>query len=269
MAPHSLMSLWDMLRFYAEKFVELSKTIEQIVVGLRLNAGKSAVLDEHGGTIPFKLREIHTMCESLGLTMTAAGFERVSDVAKLEPPLSPDLFENSLLDARRRLEDELKAKFFFAVSAEDAAHLEVGALHFGADVRSKFPKAIFDIDEAAMCLGLGRSTAAVFHLLRVTEAALRAMSQCVNVTVASTNWGEFLNAFRQERIRRGSNWPELQVFQDFYARIAAIKDAYRNPTFHEIETIYTEREAKRIFLDTEAFMQKIASRMDENGLPLA
>ena len=73
----------------------------------------------------------------------------------------------------------------------------------------------------------------------------------------------------QRRSPVGSRkWAKNDFFQDVYMRIDAIKDAQRNQTMH-VESIYTEDEASLIFKNTQAFMQKIASQMDESGLPVA
>src|SRR5262249_16155953 len=138
---------------------------------------------------------------------------------------------------------------------------------FGAEVAAKFPSAIFDIHEAAKCVALGRSTAAVFHLMRVVEIALRAVHACLGLNPPTNpNWGRLLGEVRDERVRRGRAWPENEYFQDVYASLDAIKDAQRNPTIH-VETIHTETEAALIFENTKGLMRKIASKMDEKGDP--
>jgi hypothetical protein len=142
---------------------------------------------------------------------------------------------------------------------------------FGIEVHAKFTRAIYEIDEASKCLALGRSTASVFHLMRILEIALRAIHTCLGISVAlignDRNWGKILGRIRDENLRRG-NCVEKDYFKDIYARLDAIKDAWRNTTMH-VETIYTEQEARILFDNTRSFMQKISSRMDENGLPLA
>lgn len=277
MAPHSLMSLWDMLRFYAEKFVEISKNIEQIVVGLRLNAGKSAVLNENGGTIPFKLREIQTMCASLGLSMTAAGLERVSNLVKLEPPLSPELFENGLLDVRRRLEDELTSRYFLAVAPEDAHFMDADAPHLGAEVSAKFPSLAYDIAEAGKCVALGISTGVAFHSIRCLEAGFSALCRCIGVPNpvrgSERNWA---NRLRKVEDRMDLKWPpstarmtgDGQFFDALFGSIRGMQNPYRNNTMH-FDQKYDRDEAMHIFELVKGVMQKIASRMDENGQPPA
>jgi DNA topoisomerase IA len=46
----------------------------------------------------------------------------------------------------------------------------------------------------------------------------------------------------------------------------AVKDAWRNATMH-VENKYTEEEARRIYDAVRGFMMKLASRMDEQGMP--
>ena len=50
--------------------------------------------------------------------------------------------------------------------------------------------------------------------------------------------------------------------------LIAIKDGCRDDTMH-VESTYTEDEANLLFALTKGFMQKVASRLDENGRPFA
>ncbi|MES2282939.1 MAG: hypothetical protein V4542_16110 [Pseudomonadota bacterium] len=144
---------------------------------------------------------------------------------------------------------------------------------YGLNIRSKFPSATYDIDEASKCVALGRSTAAVFHLMRVIEVSLKAIAKHLGAKQPNNpNWGSWLVEINREIEKRSpvgsKKWVDNDFFQDVYHRLDAIKDAQRNPTLHT-ETVHTEGEALLIFQVTEAFMQKIASKMDQDGLPLA
>ena len=59
-----------------------------------------------------------------------------------------------------------------------------------------------------------------------------------------------------------------RIFDEIYASLAAIQNPYRNATMH-LDQKYTTDEAKHIFDIAGGLMKKIASRMDENGQPLA
>ena len=72
-----------------------------------------------------------------------------------------------------------------------------------------------------------------------------------------------------------TKWPagpirsgDAQFFEEAYAMLAAIQNPYRNATMH-LDQRYDTSEAEHIKAMVNGFMRKLASRMDENGLPLA
>jgi hypothetical protein len=127
------------------------------------------------------------------------------------------------------------------------------------------------MDEAGKCLGLGRSTASVFHLMRVLEVALHAVYKCLGISIpllgTDRNWGVIINRIR-DNIKARGHFSEKDLFQELYALLDAVKDAWRNGTMH-VEDKKTEDEAETIFIAVRSFMKKVSSRMDETGDPLA
>lgn len=166
------------------------------------------------------------------------------------------------------LPHEAKTKAAFSLTPEMMALYDPPEPHWGAETRAKFPSGLFEIDEASRCLALGRSTACVFHLMRMLEICLRAVAKCLALPTIGPNWGDVLRAMRDDRTRRGNTWSERELFNDLYARLDAIRDAWRNTTMH-VENVYTEQQAKEILEHTRSFVGKLATRMDESGLPLA
>lgn len=49
-----------------------------------------------------------------------------------------------------------------------------------------------------------------------------------------------------------------------YATLDAVKNPWRNEAMH-VEGVYTDAEARLIFINTLAFIQKMATAFDENG----
>lgn len=170
--------------------------------------------------------------------------------------------------ASKCLPHEAKTRAAFSLSPDMMALYEPAEPHWGSELRTKFPSGSFEIDEASKCLSLGRSTACVFHLMRMLEICLRAVAKCLALPALGPNWGDVLRAMRDDRARRGNAWPERELFNDIYARLDAIRDAWRNTTMH-VENVYTEQQAMELFEHTRSFVGKLATRMDENGLPLA
>lgn len=150
---------------------------------------------------------------------------------------------------------------------------------FGAEVQSQFPSAVYEIEEAAKCLAVGRSTAGVFHLMRVMEVGIHAAARCLGVPDpvkgSGKNWGMILKNIHTARTVKSSATPKSwdvptdeAYFDAIYATLDAVRNAWRNTTMH-VENKYTSEEAEHIFVAVRGFMMKLASRMDEQGLPLA
>jgi hypothetical protein len=131
---------------------------------------------------------------------------------------------------------------------------------FGQDVEDKFNVAE-DIAEAGKCLALGRTTSSVFHLMRTVEAAVKKLGEALNVTVVDKHnvdlaWGPILaniNAAVGDMPKgdRKDEWSHA------CSLLYHVKQAWRNDTMHPKRT-YTEKEAKKVFDATGAFMQALA-----------
>lgn len=177
----------------------------------------------------------------------------------------------SLCDSiQYRLQDELGTRFLLSLSNTEAD--EFSSDGFGDEVHEKFPSIVFELVEASKCMALGRYTAAVFHWMRSVEAALRAVRLCLGATTPlvaqGRNWGNILKELREMRTGASPKWPENDYFSGIYASIEAVMHAWRNSTMH-IENKYTREEAESIRDCVKSLLQRIASRMDEQGIPRA
>ncbi len=65
---------------------------------------------------------------------------------------------------------------FVLVKPDRSKYLLQHAL-FGENVRTAFPSAAFDIEQAGNCLAVEANMAAIYHLLRVAEHGLRALAR--------------------------------------------------------------------------------------------
>ncbi|MFA5955856.1 MAG: hypothetical protein WC811_04715 [Hyphomicrobium sp.] len=152
---------------------------------------------------------------------------------------------------------------------------------FGEDVDLKFKKkARFEIAEAGKCLALERWTGAVCHLMRTVEVGLEAIRTCLGLPTPTRGqhkaWGAVLKVIKDEIEARESlmhprQWTDLadkKFFDRIHMALVSIKDGCRDDTMH-VESVYTEDEAMHLFALTKGFMQKVASRLDEHGVPLA
>jgi hypothetical protein len=216
---------------------------------------------------------------TLGALVTAAGAARLI-VGIEHPDTTWDTFANLVDEIGKRLEDELAGKQLLCLTAKEEDYFNPRVPLFDSNVDAKFAaSAAFDIAEAGKCLALGRSTAAVFHLMRTTETGIRATATCLGipdpVKPAARNWSIVLKTIKAEVDRRNGATPAIwsdpadrEFFEEVYVSLDAIRNPWRNATMH-VENKYTEDEAEHILAAVKGFMKKLASRCDEEGKPLA
>lgn len=178
-----------------------------------------------------------------------------------------------------RINDEFRLRAVLLLP-EDREAYYVAQFPFGEEVQKKFGRrGNYEIEEASKCLALGRSTACAFHLIRTVECGIDAIRRCLRIPApiksADKTWGAILGLIEKEigcrdNLAHASPWMRLddkRLFTQMHAAAALIKN-WRDPTMH-LEMTYTDVDAVHLFSLTKGFMQKVASRLDEDGLPVA
>ena len=195
----------------AKQFVELSqkiKSIENLIEEQVRDANDpnqwEMPLPERGAVAPLQgiivstFQEILRLCNNLDLKMTGAVARRFME-QKHRPTYGS--LVNVLRDINSRLSDELESRIFISLSSEDMRYYRPTEYLFGLEFDVKFAdNGVFEVDEAAKCLALGRSTAAVFHLMRAMEVGIRAVARCLGIPdplkPAERNWGSILKSVK-------------------------------------------------------------------------
>lgn len=118
--------------------------------------------------------------------------ERLIETLKSET--DPGQIVSVLDDLRRRLLDQGELMVSLWLSPTERERYEPREPLFGTEFESQFSTSgLFELDEAAKCLALGRATAAVFHLMRLMEIAVRAVARCLGIPdpirPADRGWG--------------------------------------------------------------------------------
>jgi hypothetical protein len=225
------------------------------------------------------VKELHSLVSLVGMPLSeiTAGqlikYMRQKDFTFKE-------FGDSINSLQDRMRDELSLTYLLVVEGDKArGYFEPKVPLFGVEVETKFPLAAFEISEAGRCYALDRSTAAVFHLMRLMEIGIRGAARCLAipdpVKPAERNWGAILRAFKTEFDERNrtlaKRWNvagDKDLFDEVYVSLDAVRNVWRNSTMH-VDSKYISEEAEHIFISVRAFMKKLASRMDEQGQPLA
>jgi hypothetical protein len=151
---------------------------------------------------------------------------------------------------------------------------------FGDSVGASFPSAARDIEEAGNCLAAECNTAAVFHLMRAAEVALRAIAIDRQVAFASKpidqqEWGTILGALegrlKELRLDDGKNWASLefkdtqiQFYNETVQELRGFNEAWRRYLSHaDPQAFYDHDDAAGVFKHVKKFMQKLAPKIGE------
>lgn len=289
---HTSRELWsmrDMLMMRAAPFLSALNILARLAQHAKtgLPQGHAIFLKpEDFDSLQADSVSLSEVCVELSLTMSASsagrlcGYLQKASLNESGPdpahyvllPQDIDRIRGAIDELSNRLPDELASKTALVLPADMVQFYEPAKPIMGAEFAIKFTDAQYDLDEATKCLAFGRYTATVFHLMRMVEILLFALHACLNISTILSgndrNWGNVLNRIRDAIASKGSKWNERNAFQEMFALLGAVKDAWRNSTMH-VEKKYTDEECVSIFNAVRDLAQKVARRMDETGKPLA
>jgi hypothetical protein len=257
-----LWSLWDMIERYGHL---VFAAINSLAMTERLCAGDLTPPDSVYDPVPDATAAAIDAVRRLAILADWDGLEPA--VARLESRvgyLDRSLLGHEVQALRLRIQDDLQHEFFFHLSQADVP-LYRGAEPFGELVSRKFPKAIEDIAEGAKCLALQRSTAAVFHLMRVMELALRALATKLKVSAIdpeAESWNKITDhvnrAVNALPAKTAPEQARKAKFGAVLAHLNSVRIAWRNEVMHPKQS-YTREEAHAIFAAVRAFMIDLAA----------
>lgn len=289
-APHELLSIHDMLHLPIARFLSAYANLTGLLQAIENEAGPIWLTPDSYRDVRLHTTALIAACTDLGMSVTQSAALKLAH--EIEYPEVDDVSGNkgfrgdSLLRLKQFLhatmhcfENEAERKTALILPANLAEFYDSSRPHFGELVQSQFPSAAYEIEEAAKCLAVSSDTAVAFHLMRIVELGVQAVSKCLGapdpIKDAERNWGAILrkiktaiNEFNSGSSRQWSHPAEKDYFDSAYMTLDAVRNVWRNPTMH-LEKKYTAEEAMNMFIAVRSFMMKLAFRMDEQGFPKA
>jgi hypothetical protein len=130
----------------------------------------------------------------------------------------------------------------------------------------KFPDTVDEFQKAGRCFAYGENTACVFHLMRVADFYFRRVADSLKISYDARNWhgiGKKIADEMEKKYRTKTD--EWKKNEPFYAEILtdlqAIGIGHRNPTLHELEKKYEEREAEYMLTVIKSFAKHVAEKL--------
>jgi len=248
-------------------FGTLVRYLQDARLGSRIH-GKSFIIEN--------LRAFFPRLDSLDLQVTRrasrelSAFKEELEAAAPEATLTSEQAERLrelMTNVRRTLVAELAGFKAYVVTPKrlDVRRLltEVSSL-LAPGVFDQLPDiAKYDLEESAKCIAFERSTAAAFHLLRGTEAVLKAFycSHIKRNRPAVLMWGNMVQGLSGKR--------EMRQHQPLLTNLDNIRLSFRNPTQHP-DKIYDVQEVQDLWglcIDTIGRMTRITRREKKPDQP--
>ena len=269
-SPYSLVSLLDMLIFYAGAFLKVVSWMEHA------SSHAHIYKDNPQGCVDEVCKDLIILkheCKRLALDSIVAQIERVHTRVLLSRKVAPDgSMHGSLTPLLGEISDSIKHEFskhlflHVAIDRKGWYREEDQPCLFGAAVAGKFPKAIFHIGEAGRCFALERWDACVHHLMLAVEEALRKWAKSMKLTTKGPihleNWETILQAAQTKlnsiktAPKSTKNDKDKKRLSEPLAHFDLIKHAFRVHCAHGRE-LYDERRTKIIMGHVDGFMESL------------
>jgi hypothetical protein len=251
--PYQLVSWWEMQKFGTEKLIAIVRYLTTVRNKLESYDRDQSIGDSKPASM---LEFTKTNCVELGLSVSAKCVqhmsERMADNTTTYGEMM-DLFGQ--LD--RTIFWEMEDKLFMFVPPDRAEAFNKPEL-LGKDVSTGFPQLQFDIVEAGNCYAAGRSTAVVFHLMRIMETGVQGFGGKLGVTFTNEkNWQNILDEINKAIKALPPKDKTTVEMSQASANLYAVKLAWRNEVMHPKDT-YTLEEADNLIRQVRLFMQQLA-----------
>jgi hypothetical protein len=177
---------------------------------------------------------------------------------------------------RESIEGELRQQYFYRYPS-NKIHVVREVESDWKAVIDRFPLSKVEVISAADCYAIGHGTACVFHLMRIAEYGLRALARERRIKLGKrrlewAEWRQIIDGIKRtvDPLVNKSPGPARDAALEFYrgaiASFEGFKDAYRNNVMHSRKS-YSDIEALMLMRHVHTFMDRLASKIDENGKP--
>lgn len=268
-----------MIQFAANDCVALLQDLEYLrgQMGRSAKANPQMQLTARQKTkITEAMYDLSRLCSDLEMTATKGRADFLAGRCASRHPEQCHcrVIESELHGLLNAFRNETEEKKFVYLESDKIKFLKRKHL-FGKAVTKNFPTAKTEIENAGTCIAVGMTTAAVFHLMRAAEIAVRELARHLDVDGSKIQGGldhadcgkltgEIDKKLKQLRLEpRGTKRSDdLDFYGDLLGEFNAFKDLWRTPLVHMVKQA-NESEAMGVLIRVRSFMQRLATRIRE------
>jgi hypothetical protein len=189
--------------------------------------------------------------------------------------ISSESAQQVMEEVAHAIENECATIVFFSVEARKRPYFD----NYNAGwepVVARFRDTATDIEEMGKCYALGRYAASVFHAVRANEAVLIGLGKLIGDRDPTPGWSSVTNTLKDVLDKKFPNrtpfeQEHTQFFEQVYATVVTLKNAWRNKVSHAHGTLalmtveFSPEIAEEIIVATRAFCRRVASEMPERS----
>ncbi|PYU53211.1 MAG: hypothetical protein DMG48_02970 [Acidobacteria bacterium] len=243
-----------MEKFNAHTFFAIARVLERLR-GVQVENPKEVIKKD---SIIFTswLPDLKAKCDALNLRLASKlitrGIDRIDRGTE-----TVSEWQGIIPEIQSRIQDEMEQNLFMFIPPDRASRYNRPEL-LGEEVNKKFPTIQYDVAEAGNCYAAGRSTAVVFHLMRIMEVGVQQFGTKLGVTLTNEkNWQNILDEINKAIKALDQRAQTTKEFAAASANLYSVKLAWRNEVMHPNDT-YTLEEADNLIRQVHIFMGQLA-----------
>lgn len=255
-SPYSLVTWWDMEKFSAAAFYDFGTRLTTGRLNAQLTADASISKSEWKKVEGYKtLKRLKRQCNSIGLRLSSMTIRDFLKNTKEE--ITAKEIIRFLGEIENTIRREMSIVHFFYMPSKQAEFYRQEEL-FGRKVNAKFPTIQYDMVEAGNCMAMGRSTACVFHLMRIMEVGVQEFGKKLGVSLTGEKvWNTILEQ-TDKALKALPKSPAKVEMCEVSTNLYAVRVAWRNEVMHPNDK-YTLEEAKNLIGQVKLFMGQLAT----------
>ena len=265
--PFKLVSLWEMLRFYADGFVNVTAVLADLGGILDALQRKHGLLGN--GEAPSqewqrKVKWLHQELTRLGLTQSVDIVGLLLNHFEGQAVVNRDRQKELINQSINAVIVELQNQVLLQVPAPGRIEYDRPETFLGKKIVDDFPELIKDASEAGNCFALKRYTACVFHLMRIMERLVQDFATKLGavltykgdpIIIEYAEWNQIENAIKPiiENMKKGKRKSRCNAALETFS---AIRLGVRNEIMHP-RGIYDEEDARRLMANMKSFAWEV------------